>query len=94
MQALLLRALESGEIQLVGSVLHERVDVRVITATDAEIESAIAGGRFRGSLYYRLAGYLIRLPPLRERREDFGRLLFHFLDEELRRPGGLETARG
>ncbi len=94
MQALLLRALESGEIQLVGSVLHERVDVRVITATDAEIESAIAGGRFRGSLYYRLAGYLIRLPPLRERREDFGRLLFHFLDQELADQGGLETARG
>ena len=93
-QALLLRALESGEIQPVGSVLHERVDVRVITATDAEIESAIAGGRFRGPLYYRLAGYLIRLPPLRERREDFGRLLFHVLDEDLAGQGGLEAARG
>lgn len=82
-QGMLLRALESGEIQPVGSVERATVDVRVITATDAAIESRIAGGHFRGPLYYRLAGYLIRLPALRERREDIGRLLFHFLREEI-----------
>jgi len=91
---LLLRALENGEVQPVGSVRRETVDVRVITATDADLEQAIAGGRFRGPLYYRLAGYLIRLPPLRERRDDLGRLLYHFLDRELGELGGLPGETG
>ena len=83
-QPLLLRALESGEIQRVGASTPVHVDVRLIAATDANLESAVEQGRFRAPLLHRLAGYEIFLPPLRERRDDFGRLFFHFLRAELR----------
>jgi DNA-binding NtrC family response regulator len=86
-QVLLLRVLESGEIQRVGSLEQHRADVRLIAATDANLERAIEDGRFRAPLLHRLAGYEILIPPLRERRDDFGRLLFHFLREELRETG-------
>ena len=82
-QPLLLRALESGEIQPVGSDEPARVDVRVLAATDADLEQAVEAGRFRAPLLHRLSGYAIRLPALRERRDDIGRLFFHFLREEL-----------
>jgi len=82
-QALLLRALESGEIQPVGSDEMRRVDVRVIAATDAELEAAVAAGRFRAPLLHRLAGYEIQVPTLARRRDDIGRLLLHFLRQEL-----------
>jgi two-component system, NtrC family, nitrogen regulation response regulator GlnG len=82
-QPLLLRALESGEIQPLGIDEPARVDVRVVAATDADLEQAVAAGRFRAPLLHRLGGYAIRLPPLRERRDDIGRLFFHFLREEL-----------
>ncbi len=81
-QVLLLRALETGEIQPVGGE-PQRVDVRLTAATDADLEAAAAAGRFRAPLLHRLAGYEIRLPPLRARRDDFGRLLLHFLRQEL-----------
>ncbi|HEX6865515.1 MAG TPA: sigma 54-interacting transcriptional regulator [Thermoanaerobaculia bacterium] len=83
-QPMLLRALESGEIQRVGSTAPLKVEVRLIAATDSNLESAVEQGRFRAPLLHRLAGYEIFLPPLRERRDDFGRLLFHFLRLELR----------
>jgi two-component system nitrogen regulation response regulator GlnG len=83
-QPLLLRVLESGEIQRVGTSTPVHVDVRLIAATDSNLESAVEQGRFRAPLLHRLAGYEILLPPLRERRDDFGRLLFHFLRAELR----------
>ncbi len=82
-QPLLLRALESGEIQPVGSAGTERVDVRLVSATDASLEAMIARGQFRAPLLHRLAGYELRLPTLGERRSDFGRLLYHFLRMEL-----------
>jgi two-component system nitrogen regulation response regulator GlnG len=82
-QPLLLRALESGEIQPLGSEETARVDVRVLAATDADLEQAVAAGRFRAPLLHRLGGYAIRLPALRERRDDIGRLFVHFLREEL-----------
>jgi|HubBroStandDraft_3_1064219.scaffolds.fasta_scaffold03133_3 two-component system nitrogen regulation response regulator GlnG len=82
-QVLLLRALESGEIQPVGSAAPLAVDVRVVAATDADLESAVAQGRFRAPLLHRLRGCEIRLPPLRERRDDVGRLLASFLRQEL-----------
>jgi two-component system nitrogen regulation response regulator GlnG len=85
-QTLLLRCLETGEIQPVGEA-PRRVDVRLVAATDADLESAASGGRFRAPLLYRLDGYRIRLPPLRERREDFGRLLVEFLRRELQATG-------
>lgn len=86
-QVLLLRVLENGEVQRVGSTELQKVDVRLIAATDADLEKAIEEGRFRAPLLHRLAGYEMQLPPLRERREDFGRLFFHFLREELRAIG-------
>jgi len=82
-QPLLLRVLESGEIQPVGAEVPVRVDVRTIAATDADLEAAIAGGHFRAPLLYRLSGYQICLPPLRERRDDIARLFLHFLRQEL-----------
>jgi two-component system nitrogen regulation response regulator GlnG len=86
-QVLLLRVLETGEVQRVGSQDVQKVDVRLIAATDADLEKAIEDGRFRAPLFHRLSGYEMDLPPLRERREDFGRLFFHFLREELRALG-------
>ena len=83
-QPLLLRVLESGEIQRVGASTLAHVDVRLIAATDSNLESAVEQGRFKAPLLHRLAGSEIFLPPLRERRDDFGRLLFHFLRAELR----------
>jgi two-component system, NtrC family, nitrogen regulation response regulator GlnG len=82
-QPLLLRALENGEVQPLGTEETARVDVRVLAATDADLEQAVAAGRFRAPLLHRLGGYAIRLPALRERRDDIGRLFLHFLREEL-----------
>jgi two-component system nitrogen regulation response regulator GlnG len=82
-QVLLLRALETQEIQAVGSEEVRQVDVRLIAATDSDLEREVQAGRFRAPLVHRLAGYEIRVPPLRQRRDDFGRLFFHFLREEL-----------
>jgi two-component system nitrogen regulation response regulator GlnG len=87
-QAMLLRALENREVVPVGGVEARRVDVRVIAATDAALEEAIAAGRFRRPLFHRLAGYRVHVPALRERRDDVGRLLYSFLDEELSEAGG------
>ncbi|HEV7506692.1 MAG TPA: sigma 54-interacting transcriptional regulator [Thermoanaerobaculia bacterium] len=86
-QVLLLRALETQEIQPVGSEELRRVDVRLIAATDADLERAVQVGRFRAPLVHRLAGYEIRVPSLRQRRDDFGRLFFHFIREELASQG-------
>ncbi|HEY0512005.1 MAG TPA: sigma-54 dependent transcriptional regulator [Thermoanaerobaculia bacterium] len=86
-QVMLLRVLETGEIQRVGGSGLQKVDVRLIAATDSDLEVAIERGSFRAPLLHRLSGYEILLPPLRERRDDFGRLFFHFLAEELRSVG-------
>ncbi|KYF76014.1 AAA family ATPase [Sorangium cellulosum] len=86
-QAMLLRALEMGEIQAVGAQQPKKTRVRLITATDADLEARVAEGAFRAPLLHRLAGYEITLPPLRGRRDDIGRLLLHFLREELATSG-------
>jgi two-component system nitrogen regulation response regulator GlnG len=82
-QVMLLRTLETGEVHPVGTQSPQRVDVRVLAATDADLEARVAAGEFRAPLLHRLAGYEIWLPPLRERRDDIGRLLLHFLRREL-----------
>jgi two-component system nitrogen regulation response regulator GlnG len=92
-QSLLLRALETGEIQPVGGGRPQTVDVRVIAATDADLEALVAAGTFRAPLLHRLAGCEIVLPPLRRRREDVGLLLLHFLGEELRAVGREDLLR-
>jgi two-component system nitrogen regulation response regulator GlnG len=81
-QPLLLRVLESGEIQPIGG--HPRkVDVLVVAATDADLAKAVAAGRYRSPLYYRLAGTTLRVPSLRDRRIDIGPLLARFLLEHV-----------
>jgi two-component system nitrogen regulation response regulator GlnG len=86
-QVMLLRVIETGEVQRVGAPGLQKVDVRLIAATDADLEEAIEAGRFRAPLLHRLSGYELMIPPLRERRDDFGRLFCHFLAEELRTIG-------
>ncbi len=82
-QNMLLRVLETGEVRALGSNRDRKVDVRVIAATDERLEAAVGEGRFSEPLLYRLSGYEVRLPALRERREDVGALLLHFLRQEL-----------
>ncbi|MBN8469927.1 sigma-54-dependent Fis family transcriptional regulator [Corallococcus exiguus] len=90
-QVMLLRVLETGELYPVGASQPVKVDVRLIAATDAHLEEQIRDGRFKAPLLHRLAGYDLRVPALRERREDMGRLFFHFAREELAALG--EAAR-
>jgi two-component system NtrC family response regulator len=87
-QGKLLRFLAEGEFVRVGGSERLNVDVRVITATHRDLRQAVQEGSFREDLYYRLAVTEIRLPPLRERREDIPLLVAHFL-EELRYPGAV-----
>lgn len=86
-QAKLLRVLETREVQRVGSTRARQVNVRVLSATNADIESAIAKGEFREDLLYRLNTVEIHLPPLRERPEDLEALAVRFLAREAVRYG-------
>ncbi len=84
LQPKLLRVLESGEFERLGSSKTRRVDVRIVSATNAEIDEEVRQGRFRQDLLYRLNTVEIRLPALRERREDIPLLAAHFLDRHCR----------
>ncbi len=79
-QPKLLRALQQGEIQRVGSDRFLRVDVRVVAATNRDLEAEVARGRFRDDLFHRLDVYRIHVPPLRERPSDIPLLAGHFCD--------------
>jgi hydrogenase-4 transcriptional activator len=80
-QPKLLRFLEQGEIMPVGETRPQAVDVRVLAATNADLERSVAAGKFREDLYYRLAVIRIHVPPLRERREEIPHLSTFFLRE-------------
>ena len=89
LQAKLLRTLENGTFMPVGSYQEKQVDVRVIAATNVNLVTKMLAGEFRNDLYFRLAGYTIQLPSLRERREDLPLLIEHFLSQlavEMDRP--------
>ena len=79
LQAKLLRAVEHGEVQRVGSVEEQRVEVRIIAATNRDLRAEVAAGRFRSDLFYRLSVIEIRTIPLRDRREDITYLTAAFL---------------
>lgn len=90
MQVKLLRVLEQREFMRVGGTDNVKVDIRVIAATNSDLESAVEAGRFRSDLYYRLKVVTIKIPPLRDRREDIPLLANHFLKlfaKENGRPG-------
>jgi transcriptional regulator with PAS, ATPase and Fis domain len=87
LQAKLLRALQEREVRPVGGTRARRVDVRVVAATNRELSGEIAHGRFRADLYWRLAVFPIRVPPLRDRREDVLALAQHFLARHGAREG-------
>jgi len=85
LQAKLLRALETGEFERVGSSATRRVDVRILSATNADISAEVHAGRFREDLLFRLNTIEIQLPPLRERKEDIPLLALHFLRQSAQR---------
>ena len=90
-QAKLLRAIQEGEIRRVGESLPVKVDVRVIAATNQNLKAAVAEKRFREDLFYRLNVVPLRIPPLRERREDIPLLTQRFLEGFAARTGERKT---
>ncbi|MGC1936079.1 MAG: sigma-54 dependent transcriptional regulator [Candidatus Acidiferrales bacterium] len=85
LQAKLLRTLEIGELERVGSSTTRRVDVRILSATNADVQTEVEAGRFREDLLFRLNTIEIHLPPLRERKEDIPLLALHFLRQSAQR---------
>jgi Nif-specific regulatory protein len=96
LQAKLLRTLQEGTIRAVGATSEKRVDVRIICATNRDLQAEVGRGTFRQDLYYRLMVFPVRLPPLRERRDDIPRLAEYFLrkygDEFRRDIAGISQA--
>lgn len=90
LQPLLLRALENGEVQAVGAREVKKVKVRMITATDANLDDLVSKGHFRAPLLHRLSGFVIKMPTLAERPEDLGLLIYHFAQKTLAEINGTE----
>ncbi len=87
LQVKLLRFLENRVVERIGALAGKRVDVRFITATNCDLQGAMARGRFRPDLYYRLEAFIIELPPLRERGQDILILAQYFLKQDCLRMG-------
>ncbi len=87
LQAKLLRVLQEREIQRVGGTTNIAIDIRVIAATNKDLETAVKAGEFREDLFYRIAAFPMMIPPLRERTEDVALLAEHFLDKHAAKMG-------
>jgi len=85
LQAKLLRVLQTGEFERVGSSKSRHADIRIVSATNADLKAEVAAGRFREDLLFRLNTIEIHLPPLRDRREDITNLATHFLHQHAQR---------
>jgi DNA-binding NtrC family response regulator len=79
LQAKLLRVIEDKKVRPLGATEETPIDVRIVAATNTKLEKAIADGKFRADLFYRLAAFTLNVPPLRERRDDIPLLIKHFL---------------
>ncbi len=91
LQSKLLRVLQEGEFERVGEDITQKVNVRIIAATNADLKDAIRNNKFRGDLFYRLSVFPVSVPPLRERLEDIPELSQHFLEricQKLNKPQG------
>jgi DNA-binding NtrC family response regulator len=93
LQAKLLRVIQTGEFVMVGGSQPQRVNVRIITATNRDLRQAVAKGTFREDLYFRIAVVHIAIPPLRERRKDIPLLVAHFL-RDFMASGHRQDSRG
>jgi transcriptional regulator with PAS, ATPase and Fis domain len=80
-QASLLRVLQEGELERVGGTQSHKIDARIVAATNEDLKQAVANGKFRADLYYRLNVYPVHIPPLRERTDDIALLMEHFISK-------------
>jgi DNA-binding NtrC family response regulator len=90
LQAKLLRVIENQEVMSIGAKFAKHIDVRVISATNRDLETMVKEGKFREDLFYRISTIIIRIPPLRERKEDIPILAAHFLSLVAIEEGGVE----